>query len=157
MRKERLQLNPGVRVGHLTAIEKTEKRKGTNSVWLFKCDCGNVVEKATGHLNELSSCGDCFYSARRADITGKRFGRLTALYPSQERNSANEIQWVCQCDCGSIIEVSVGRLTSGNTKSCGCYLKLENKIKLNGKEDESYFNLIGNRYGLLTVDRKSVV
>ncbi len=150
-KKEKLILKPGTKIGHLTAVERTNKRKGTNVVWLFQCDCGNMVEKATGHLNEESSCGDCVYSARRKDITGMKFGLLTALYPLEQRNTAGEIQWVCRCDCGNTIVATVGRLTSGNTKSCGCYLKLENKVKLQGAEVDNRFNIIGNRYGLLTV------
>lgn len=53
------------------------------------------------------------------DLTGKKFGRLTVI----ERNGhkGRVISWLCKCDCGNEITISVSNLTSGNTKSCGCY------------------------------------
>ena len=29
--------------------------------------------------------------------------------------------WFCKCECGNLTRVTSGDLTSGNTKSCGCY------------------------------------
>lgn len=54
------------------------------------------------------------------EITGLRFGRLTAVEPTDER-SDRKIVWICKCECGNIIKVPTRRLISGNTKSCGCY------------------------------------
>ena len=58
---------------------------------------------------------------RRADLTGQRFGRLTALRCtgalSPERR---HIMWQCICDCGTEVEVAATRLSRGQTKSCGC-------------------------------------
>lgn len=49
------------------------------------------------------------------DLTGKRFGRLVATkYLGNSR-------WECQCDCGKTTSVVAYSLTTGNTKSCGCY------------------------------------
>ncbi len=55
---------------------------------------------------------------RRIDITGQRFGRLlaTAIAPSSNAN----MRWKCICDCGRVVVVAVGRLTSGRKTSCGC-------------------------------------
>jgi len=53
------------------------------------------------------------------DLTGRSFGRLTALEPTQKRRS-NSVVWRCQCECGNIAEVSACALQSGNAKSCGC-------------------------------------
>lgn len=36
------------------------------------------------------------------------------------RDNQGCIKWVCQCDCGNMIEVSGHSLRQGNTKSCGC-------------------------------------
>lgn len=38
-------------------------------------------------------------SGQFAKLYGRRFGELTALYPTTERRSAS-VLWVCQCDCG---------------------------------------------------------
>lgn len=57
---------------------------------------------------------------KRIDITGQKFGRLTALYPTDKRDRSKNVVWVCQCECGKITEVGSGRLRSGSTNSCGC-------------------------------------
>ena len=46
--------------GKLTVIEKTKKRtKNRNIIWKCQCDCGNICEVPTTHLNSghTSSCG----------------------------------------------------------------------------------------------------
>ena len=51
--------------------------------------------------------------------TGLIYGRLTAikyLYTDKRRKAV----WLCKCKCGNIVEVSSDKLTTGNTKSCGC-------------------------------------
>jgi hypothetical protein len=53
------------------------------------------------------------------DITGRRFGRLTALYRDGYSNGW-QLVWVCRCDCGKIVRVEKNNLTRGRTKSCGC-------------------------------------
>jgi hypothetical protein len=53
----------------------------------------------------------------RLQLAGQRFGRLLAL---RIATAARYTYWVCQCDCGSLITVRGVRLTSGETKSCGC-------------------------------------
>ncbi len=53
------------------------------------------------------------------DKTGKRYGRLIAI-----RNLGHidrRYYWECKCDCGNIIKVATGHLTTGHTQSCGCY------------------------------------
>ena len=55
------------------------------------------------------------------DLTGQKFHRLTVLGRSEITTSRGRPKWVCQCDCGSIIDVAGDDLKSGNTKSCGCW------------------------------------
>lgn len=56
------------------------------------------------------------------DITGKRFGRLTALFKT-ENNKRNKAMWVCLCDCGKYVIEQASTLMSGKVNSCGCLLK----------------------------------
>lgn len=62
------------------------------------------------------------------DITGQRFGRLTAikLIPKEERTWSNkERAWLCKCDCGNEVIVRQRSLRSARmTKSCGCLRKI---------------------------------
>lgn len=60
--------------------------------------------------------------AAAIDITGQKFGKLTAI----KRNgfdlspSRKHIKWDCICDCGNTVNVRLNCLKSGNTRSCGC-------------------------------------
>jgi len=53
------------------------------------------------------------------DISGKRFGRLVVLEPTEERNQ-NNVVWKCICDCGNVCSANTASLNRGHTKSCGC-------------------------------------
>jgi hypothetical protein len=55
---------------------------------------------------------------RRADITGQRFGRLTAVRFSHMVKS--HAHWVCLCDCGRETMASGSNLKGGSVASCGC-------------------------------------
>ena len=52
------------------------------------------------------------------DITGEKFGKLTAIKPMGKYR--RESIWECVCECGMVINIRLGNLTSGNTSSCGC-------------------------------------
>ena len=70
------------------------------------------------------------------DLSNQRFGRLTALWPLDEKRSGRTV-WHCRCDCGNEADVTVSNLLRGTTKSCGC---------LSPRRD-----LTGQRFGSLTV------
>lgn len=55
---------------------------------------------------------------RAKDLTGMRFGELTAVKPTDKRDSGS-IVWECACDCGQTCDVSARNLVNGHTKSCG--------------------------------------
>ena len=57
------------------------------------------------------------------DLSGMRFGRLVAQYPTDKRDRKGSIYWHCRCDCGSEIEATADGLRTGNNKSCGCLKK----------------------------------
>lgn len=56
------------------------------------------------------------------DLMGQRFGRLIVVH-STKPNKWGNMQWLCQCDCGNIIEVAGGCLNGGTYRSCGCLKK----------------------------------
>jgi len=58
----------------------------------------------------------------RRDITGERFGRLTAIRIARREHyqKGTRIYWLCKCECGQERVVISTALMSGNTKSCGC-------------------------------------
>jgi len=53
------------------------------------------------------------------DITNERFGHLIALRPVGQNNQRS-ITWLCQCDCGSLKNISSAHLRPSGTRSCGC-------------------------------------
>jgi len=73
---------------------------------------------------------------KETDITGRRFGRLTALYRDGLSRSWQAI-WVCRCDCGKEVRVCKNNLLSGRSRSCGCLkrdLLRERNLKRHGKD-----------------------
>lgn len=52
------------------------------------------------------------------DLSGKKFGRLTAI--ERRGRSGSFAMWFCHCDCGGESLVRSGNLRSGNSTSCGC-------------------------------------
>lgn len=63
---------------------------------------------------------------RGQDLTGKRFGKLTARKLLGTRDTPNGSRlyiWLCHCDCGNEIKTPSSRLKIGHTASCGCSRK----------------------------------
>ena len=114
--------------GRLTVLEPTDQRRGSAVVWKCKCICGNEVYVARHNLLQATtlSCG-CLKSENitkinkesTKDITGKKYGRLTAIEPTEKRFREYVI-WKCKCSCGKEALVSLRNLTNGTTLSCGC-------------------------------------
>ena len=78
--------------------------------------------------------------AKLLDLTNKRFGRLVAL--EIDKTKTRRIYWLCKCDCRNIVSVSSIKLTSGETKSCGCLRKEKLSItrKKHGLTKQSLHN-----------------
>lgn len=55
----------------------------------------------------------------RRDETGNAYGRLRVIKEHASRKRG-QINWLCQCECGSLHIVCGGDLRSGGVKSCGC-------------------------------------
>lgn len=58
-------------------------------------------------------------------LTGKQFGRLTVVRRAGSRSG--RATWNCMCSCGATVEVVSHALTSGHTKSCGCWKNERNR------------------------------
>ena len=117
----------GQRFGHLTVLYEAPKelrRSAKKVAWHCKCDCGNNIIVSTDKLRggEQSSCGhQCpFYRENFIkDLSGQRFGRLTVVGDSGERQFGSVI-WECKCACGKIIKYNTQTLQKGKAVSCGC-------------------------------------
>ena len=115
----------GMRFGMLTVEKELAEKKDRYVLWRCRCDCGGTIDVNTRQLKRgtVSNCGcvpkTTAHNGNRAeDLTGRRYGSLTALYRTQ--SVKNRTRWVCRCDCGKLHTVSAGDLKSGRIKSCGC-------------------------------------
>ncbi len=70
---------------------------------------------------------------------GNRYGNLLVIGKGENKN--NRTAWLCQCDCGNIINVTGKNLRNGDATSCGCSRGI---------------NEIGNKYGRLTVISRDI-
>lgn len=61
-------------------------------------------------------------SRKIRDITGQKFNSLTAIKPVGKDKSGN-ILWLFKCDCGKEKIARMCGVTTGNTKSCGCFAR----------------------------------
>lgn len=143
----------GQQFDDLTIIEKTEKRdSGGSVIWRCQCKCGEIVERSTAVLKrkDYHSCHKC-KNTKALDLIGKKFGRLTVINKTEERNSDGTIIWECLCECGSIVKRSTANLTRKNREqSCGCK-KVDFMAQL-GKKNSA--NLLNKRFGKLMVIEK---
>ena len=57
--------------------------------------------------------------AKIKDLTGKKFGKLTAIEPTDLRSNTSVI-WRCKCDCGKYTTAAARDLQNNRSKSCGC-------------------------------------
>lgn len=115
------------RFGRLTVLFLQNERRNGNVMWHCKCDCGNECDVQSTSLTSgnTKSCGcqkreRAYFTTLKKDLSGKKFGYLTVLKETKERQYGGKVIWECQCDCGNIVYLNTGRLTSGNDTSCGC-------------------------------------
>ena len=90
---------------------------GNKVLFLCRCKCGTgkYVRYDALISGHSKSCGCCM----GVNLLGKRFIRLEVIsFAHRKRNTR---YWNCRCDCGKFTVVDTFNLTSGNTKSCGCY------------------------------------
>lgn len=124
----------GKTFGELTVLFKAEyQRKNGGIWWTCRCSCGNTYDVSGTLLvnGRRTNCPSRTHERNYAssDITGQRFYRLVAEYPTQKRDSKGSVIWHCQCDCGHTVDVSYNHLVYSNMKSCGCR-KIENNEKI---------------------------
>lgn len=118
----RAQNVTGQRFGRLTAVSRDDQ-----GLWACRCDCGGQAKARLNTLRagEVRSCG-CLLAdhlkGRRQDITGQRFGRLTAQYRDDDGF------WHCLCDCGGSTKARITTLRRGGSRSCGCLMKETSKF-----------------------------
>ena len=116
--------------------------------WYCRCSCGNEKSILSGNFrfNKSKSCGASVHRESPVnfqDLRGQTFGRLLVL--SRAENGPNwQVRWNCACSCGNFVTVSAGHLSSGHTRSCGCFQK-------DRTHETRFKDLTGKRFGKLVV------
>ena len=97
---ETAKIGIGYRCGRLTVTEQTADRKNGYIVWQCSCDCGGSILLDTRALQRGSvrDCGCSKIKPGMKNLTGRRFGKLVCLEPTQERGTNGGIIWLCRCD-----------------------------------------------------------
>ncbi len=125
----------GKRFGRWLVIKRINHKDHRNKYrWECLCDCGNTKEVRSDTLlaGVSRSCGclrdEILHNHAYKSInnlTGQKFGNLLVLRKAKYRPKSikGSVCWLCLCDCGSFVILPSHSLSSGNTKSCGCYRK----------------------------------
>lgn len=131
----------GMRFGKLVVVERSYegRAKAGRPFWKCLCDCGNVTIVSSNHLKDgaIKSCG-C--GQRNNDLTGKMFGRWTAIKRERIRDG---YYWLCRCECGTTRYVLHSSLVGGTSKSCGCYHReeLAKRLSTHGMTDTRLYRI----------------
>lgn len=80
---------------------------------------------------------------RWKDLTGMRFGKLTATKDVGTDRHGHSI-WLCHCDCGKDCETTSPQLLRGQKTNCGCDTK-------NKKDATRSAKMVGRRFGMLEI------
>ena len=77
---------------------------------------------------------------RTVDITGEKFGCLTALQPTDLRDSDGNVYWICKCDCGGSFTTTARSLRKGHSLRCP-------KCRWKARAEQ----YVGKRFGKLVI------
>ena len=143
--------------GRLKVISISDERVNRNVCWICECECGNIIETSARNLVEggTKSCG-CYRrevlknrkgtswinpdklekrknrkSQSLIDLTNKKFGKLKVIsIGKKEKIGKNNYRfWICECECGKIVEIAGTNLRNEKTTHCGCMSTKNPKIK----------------------------
>ncbi|MEK6833254.1 MAG: hypothetical protein AABY32_04350 [Nanoarchaeota archaeon] len=134
----------GKRFGKLIVVDLCEKLKPGKFLWNCHCDCGKTIQRLSetllksAKLGANQSCG----CAAEHDLTGKTFGKLTAIRKVCKKYGLGVI-WEFKCSCGSLVERVGSQIKRGEgALHCGC-----SRNKGGNKRND----LTGEKFGKLTI------
>ena len=97
-------------------------------------------------------------TSTRADIIGKRFGRLVCIGVSKDvyydPSGNKHTKYDFRCDCGKVKSIRKGAVLHNRQRSCGCFQKekcSEQMRKINANARVKWDALIGKKYNKLTI------
>lgn len=95
-----------------------------------------------------------------ASRIGNKFGRLTVVNITNEKDKRGRLLWEFKCDCGNTLIRDYYRVKTRHLKSCGCidkeriananFVILYNRYKISAKTRNLEFNLTHEQFRFLT-------
>lgn len=122
---------PGMKVGKLTIIKDTGKRRHNRSkIWLCQCECGNYVERTHDGLKydtESHCCPNCRREIFRTDCQKHMY--------AHNKSGVRGVCWSKSKNCWRVY-------LHYNRKfiSLGCTKSLEEAKRLRALGEEKYYN-----------------
>lgn len=119
--KKQINWVSGARFGKLVLVEKTQKKvHRRRPVWLCRCDCGRLVEKADYNIRraKVPMCDDCRGSKNAQCEPGRKIGNLTLVKKTQKKVYGRRPVWLCRCKCGRLIEKADYNLRRAKVPMC---------------------------------------
>jgi len=139
----------GKKFGKLIVISFSHKDK-KQDVLNCLCDCGKGKQIRKDKLisGGTKSCGCLRLEMARnkeANIINKHFNKLKVTSISHRARGA--VYLTCECDCGNTAIIRKDRVTTGETKSCGCLVSTVTIERYEKKRNA----LVGMKIGKLLV------
>jgi hypothetical protein len=131
----------GQKFGKWMVIKRRKNDSRGKPIWACKCECGKIKNVSASSLRGgfSKSCGKYLCESIFLDLSNKKFWKLTAIRPTNERQQGHMV-WMCRCDCGNVVKKSVPLLKRGQYPNCG------------DRKCSPYFeDLTGKIFGKLTV------
>lgn len=106
----------GKKFGSLT-VEKIIETEPYHHFCICRCECGKIKRYKFKSVTsgKITNCG-C-KDLGKLDLTGQKFGKLTALNVVGKDNHNCKI-WLCKCDCGNLREVRNYELARHRITTC---------------------------------------
>ena len=155
--QSKIKFQPGDKFNQLTilkALGPIHQERGRDLWYECQCDCGKIVEACASELKKGThkSCGGCAHSKAFADkaikeYKNKTFNYLTAIEPTEKRDSGGSIIWKFKCQCGKDFYYTMWEVKNNIVTSCGCKAKVKSagEIKIKQILDENNINYIHNK------------
>lgn len=148
----------GQKFSYLTAVRELHYSATRKCmIWEYRCDCGKLSARASADVASRSKKGlnqSCGCHARKhgpapMDVTGQKFGMLTAV-ENAGRGNRHGHYWLFSCQCGGTatrnLSDVLARQREGRIQNCGCisptacanmhkrsYTKVDSKLVAVGK------------------------
>jgi hypothetical protein len=132
----------GRRFGKWTVMAFVGVSPSRVRMWKVLCDCGTESTTDSSSLvrGRTTHCVGC---SHRIELhIGQRFSKWTVTGRGATRDGVSNFPWICQCECGTVKEVSGHRLTRGKSSQCGKCSRKEN-VKVRIRPYEALYHNAG--------------